>query len=748
MSYNIGIVGYGYVGTAIHRLFGDDVTDIYDPYITAEKIEEKFKGVPDISKEETELDRFNKCDMVAVCVMTKEAEDKSCDISIVKSTLQWLIDIQYKGVILIKSAVSPLNTKALFAEFHRRNRLDGLRMVVSPEYIGEGKYFVPPWKYPHPTDMKQHTFQIFGGDKEDTSRCVDIFVRKVGPHVDFYQTDETTASVVKYMENSWGAMKVTFCQEWYDLCKKLNVDYNEMREIWTADSRVEKMHTAVFPDSRGYGGKCVVGTEVAIIQTPQGEIDIKTFEQLYKDPLSFTYKMLSVDLGSKIISFKPIEGIRCRTVEKTLNIRTDKGCQIRVTPDHKMIVYNSNTQSFNKKEAIDLELGDELPVAFDGIENDKPIERIDLLKVYDNIKMVLLNGPVPQEVMQRAYKENCLTYDQLRRLQGDSNLSVDFNFYERYRDVLPEVVKIQLDLKGKAIFDRFIEIDERWAKLIGYYLAEGSITGNRTYFSFGYEEKEYIEHAQQLLTELGFSWNTRVQKWNGEESCVVIWVNTRLLAFLLKRIFKCGINCYSKSLPNVFLTNRRVGFACLESLIKGDGCVYGGGRETHFTTINIPTSSRILSEQIGVLLRSINIFASYMQVKNKKSENLSYQLNISRKCDIEKLLSFISLIKKEESYVRNRLNKTRNIKGQKHTYYSDEIALVKVNRIEEYIEKIEVYSTQVVDNENFVTSNGLLVSNCFPKDVRAILNDAKEIGVDMKLLAMADEVNKKYRGDE
>jgi nucleotide sugar dehydrogenase len=256
MGYEIGIVGYGYVGRAVHRCFGEQVTNIYDPYVDSE-VKEQTKEINDVVfRCDDDLYSFNDCDMIVVCVMTKAEDNGSCDASVVEATLRWLKGIRYRGIVLIKSAVSPLNVERLFYDFHKKHNPDGLCIVISPEYIGEGKYFVPPWRYPHPTDMKQHTFQIFGGDKEDTSKCYDIFVRTVGPHVDIYQTDEITASIVKYMENSWGATKVTFCQEWYDLCKKFKVDYNEVRELWTRDERVEKMHTAVFPDSRGYGGKC------------------------------------------------------------------------------------------------------------------------------------------------------------------------------------------------------------------------------------------------------------------------------------------------------------------------------------------------------------------------------------------------------------------------------------------------------------------------------------------------------------
>lgn len=72
----------------------------------------------------------------------------------------------------------------------------------------------------------------------------------------FYQVDAKTAEVIKYWKNTWGALKVTFVNEMFDVCKALGVDYYKAREGWLLDSRIEKAHTAVFVDERGFSGKC------------------------------------------------------------------------------------------------------------------------------------------------------------------------------------------------------------------------------------------------------------------------------------------------------------------------------------------------------------------------------------------------------------------------------------------------------------------------------------------------------------
>jgi UDPglucose 6-dehydrogenase len=96
-----------------------------------------------------------------------------------------------------------------------------------------------------------------GGPKHITSQILGFFKKILGAEAKHFQTDSTTAELVKYMENSFLATKVTFCNEFHDIAKSFNVDYNELRELWLLDGRMGRSHTVVFEDNRGFGGKCL-----------------------------------------------------------------------------------------------------------------------------------------------------------------------------------------------------------------------------------------------------------------------------------------------------------------------------------------------------------------------------------------------------------------------------------------------------------------------------------------------------------
>lgn len=244
----VGIVGIGKVGTAYWNLFDRSPVG-YLVYAWDKKWKNSAYG------EEFTGEGINRCDLAIVCVPTPPTEDGSCDTSIVEEVVGWL----KTPYILIKSTVAPGTTDRLV-------RVTGKKIAFSPEYVGEGGYFVPYWKYPDPIAVRYHGFMIFGGERKTTNYMVDVFSRVMGPHVTYMQTDAHTAEVVKYMENCWIAMKVTWAQEMSEACERLGVDYREARELWALDGRVEKMHTCAWG---GYRGKCLPKDVSAFIRACQ-----------------------------------------------------------------------------------------------------------------------------------------------------------------------------------------------------------------------------------------------------------------------------------------------------------------------------------------------------------------------------------------------------------------------------------------------------------------------------------------------
>ena len=231
----VGIVGYGVVGRSLHLLFGNDAVTL------------------DVEATPEDRAAINACEAVFICVPTPPAADLACDTSIVEECVRWI----ESPLIVIRSTVAPGTTDRL-------RRETGKAILFQPENLGE--------TVRHPmADVKGRSFIILGGPVDEASRVADIYLRYYHSELRFYFTSAITAEVAKYMENSFYAVKVTFCNEFYDIARAFGVEYQELREIWLADPRISRDHTFVYPENRGFSGKCLSKDVSAIIHSAKAK---------------------------------------------------------------------------------------------------------------------------------------------------------------------------------------------------------------------------------------------------------------------------------------------------------------------------------------------------------------------------------------------------------------------------------------------------------------------------------------------
>ena len=135
----------------------------------------------------------------------------------------------------------------------------GKAVIFQPEY---GPAETPD----HPfNDLRKVRWVILGGDRAETIPVADLYKTTFNADIVIQQTDAKTAELTKYMENAYLALKVTFCNEFYDIAAAHGIDYNELRELWLLDPRIGRSHTFVLPHSRGFGGRCLPKDLSAII---------------------------------------------------------------------------------------------------------------------------------------------------------------------------------------------------------------------------------------------------------------------------------------------------------------------------------------------------------------------------------------------------------------------------------------------------------------------------------------------------
>ena len=136
-------------------------------------------------------------------------------------------------------------------------------------------------------DMNYPDRQIIGYTKQSYTISKDIM--DLLPLAPFERImPSTEAEMVKYFGNNWFAVKVAFANQMYDLCKKINIDYDKVMESSAADKRIGKSHLEVIhKDYRGYGGKCIPKDIKALIRFADDRgVDLKlhkTAEKINND---------------------------------------------------------------------------------------------------------------------------------------------------------------------------------------------------------------------------------------------------------------------------------------------------------------------------------------------------------------------------------------------------------------------------------------------------------------------------------
>ena len=229
----VGVVGAGVVGSAMRKLCGD-TTVMYDPYVT------EWAG---------NKDAINQCDVVFICVPTPMTDDRSCNTSVVEETVAWV----EAPLLIIRSTVAPGTTNRLCEKYNKH-------IVFQPEYLGETTAHIFG-------NMAEREFVVLGGTPEAVAAAADFYTNYYNSMVRFYFCDAMTAEVCKYMENAFYAVKVTFVNEFYDIAKAHGVDFNLLREMWLADTRISRDHTFVYPTNRGFSGKCLPKDCNAIVKS-------------------------------------------------------------------------------------------------------------------------------------------------------------------------------------------------------------------------------------------------------------------------------------------------------------------------------------------------------------------------------------------------------------------------------------------------------------------------------------------------
>lgn len=221
---NIGIVGLGVVGKACQAGFtrlGYTVS-VHDLVLN------------------TSLADVLSTDIVYICVPTPSKDTGECDTSIVESVVSELVDLNYTGVIAIKSTVAPGTTQRLIDQY-------GDQIVFVPEFLKERSA-----EYDF---VFNHKLLLVGTNNVNHYYLVQ---RSHGDYPrDVMRVTPTEAEMMKYYHNTFNATRVVFANVFYDMCEKIGADYDRVKEAFLRNNNMPDEYLDVKPELRGYAGACL-----------------------------------------------------------------------------------------------------------------------------------------------------------------------------------------------------------------------------------------------------------------------------------------------------------------------------------------------------------------------------------------------------------------------------------------------------------------------------------------------------------
>lgn len=218
---NILLCGYWNIWQRMYpeyKALGD--VDVYDPNVLG--VINDFSKIKD------------KYDFAILCLPTPTT-DWYCDTSVVIQMIDRLHNIA--DVIVVRSTVPVWFTKEAMIKYGN--------VIFCPEFY---------WTTQH---QAKNDYLILWGRRDLCNKYAQLYynVKSADFKIKFYD-DSSTAEMIKYMENCFLATKVVFCNSFALACKSAGIEYDDVREWFLMDERMNPSHTIAYEWQPYYDSHC------------------------------------------------------------------------------------------------------------------------------------------------------------------------------------------------------------------------------------------------------------------------------------------------------------------------------------------------------------------------------------------------------------------------------------------------------------------------------------------------------------
>jgi GDP-mannose 6-dehydrogenase len=267
---NISIFGLGYVGCVSigclakngHHVIGVDVSQVKVDQINAGKAtiiekdidhiiaEQRAKGNIEATTDSKEA--ILKTDITIVAVGTPSSDKGHLNLNYIFKVAEVaglaLKEKKDFHIIAIRSTIMP-GTCDKFAtiveEASGKKRNVDFAIVDNPEFLREGTavedYYNPP-------------LTLIGSDNSQAAETVASLYRQLPGEVII--TDLKIAEIMKYVNNTFHALKISFGNEIGNICSEMGIDSHKVMEIFCKDKQLN-ISPYYFKPGFAFGGSCL-----------------------------------------------------------------------------------------------------------------------------------------------------------------------------------------------------------------------------------------------------------------------------------------------------------------------------------------------------------------------------------------------------------------------------------------------------------------------------------------------------------
>lgn len=267
----ISIFGMGYVGTVSagclamegHEVIGVDPVRTKVDLINAgqcpiieEDIGEIIAAMVKSGRLRATQDQdeaIRQTELSFVCVGTPSQSNGNLDLTYIRRVCELigraLKNKSTRHTVVIRSTILPGTMLGIviptLEECSGKKAGADFGVCNNPEFLREGSA-VKDFNAPPKTVIGQV-------DRESGDMLASLYSKLDAP---FIRTDLETAEMVKYVDNSWHALKIGFANEIGNLCKAFSIDSHEVMKIFCQDKKLN-ISAAYLTPGFAFGGSCL-----------------------------------------------------------------------------------------------------------------------------------------------------------------------------------------------------------------------------------------------------------------------------------------------------------------------------------------------------------------------------------------------------------------------------------------------------------------------------------------------------------